>query len=1086
MAVAGYYRWPTLGDDELVFVSEDDLWVCPRDGGDAFRLTEHRGLCSEPCISPDGTHVAYLAREEGPAEVYCMPLAGGRPRRLSFTTASGVCGWDPAGRIVFKSSADQPSERAEVLFAVDPAGGLPEALPYGPAHAVAYGPRLVLGRNTEDPARWKRYRGGAVGVLFVADGDGFRPLVELDGNLACPMWLGERVFFISDHDGTGNLWSCAADGSDLRKETRHEDFYVRHAQARGGSVVYACGAALYRFDRDEGSRRLEVRLRSSRTQCQRRFVPASAYFESAELDGSGTHLAAVVRGKLLTGGPWEGPVARRGEAQGVRYRLAEFLPAPQEEDAPPSDREALLCISDRGGEERLELFPADHTAAPTRFEELDLGVALELIVASARRVLISNHRRELLSVDLEERRVEVLERNAFSPVQDLELSPCGGWLAYSAAETRETRSIILLRLEDRLRLVATPPLFRDVHPSFDPDGRFVCFLSCRTFHHGLESFFHDPEFRSGMRPYLVLLSAAAPDPFESHPRPPEGCDDKDDEEDEEEEDEEESEDQEEGAEADADAPAPILEIDAEGLCTRVLRFPVEEGAYGQIEALRGKVLYTVFPDGDDEPDEEDRDHDEAEGELKVYEWKSRKEELLLDGVEGFSLSRDRKALLVYTGHALRVLKAGEKPPEGPETPGRASGIVPWSRFRVEVEPTREWAQMFREIWRLQRDYFWVEDMGGVDWDACYARYAPLVERVGCRSEFSDLVWELHGELGTSHAYERGGDYARPPTYPVGALGADFAWDEAGGYRIERILAGEPWDPTTRSPLTVPGVDVRVGDVLLAVDQTRLGRHLAPPEALVHKAGRPVRLRLLRDGEEREAEVRTLKGERALRYRQWVLGNRARVHEASAGRLGYVHVPDMGATGYSDFMRHYFSEWNRDGLLVDVRYNGGGNVSQLILGRLTRTRLGYDVSRWETPEPYPSESVRGPLIALCNEHSGSDGDIFCHGFQVMGLGPLVGTRTWGGVIGILPRRELVDGSWTTQPEFAFWSARDGWTIENGGVTPDIEVALPVAASARDPQLEAAIAEGLRRLAELPPRPDFGRRRTKDVDSREGRA
>ncbi len=1072
MSVVGYYRWPTLSEHELVFVSEDDLWSCPPDGGSAFRLTDNRGQCRNPVISPDGTRIAYSAREEGPLEVYCMPLSGGAPLRVTYTANGAyVCGWTPNGRIVFSSSHGQPHHRVEVLFAVDPEGGLPEELPYGPATSIAFGPRLIIGRNTEDPARWKRYRGGAKGVLWreAEDDDGsYSKLLELEGNLACPQWIGARVYFISDHEGHGNLYSCDGEGAELRRETTHQDFYVRHARAHGTRIAYVCGAALWIFDSQTGaSRKLDVQLRSTRSQCARRFASARRYFENAELHPQGSHLALTVRGKLLACGNWDGPVAQLGAAQGVRYRMASYL----------EDGERVLCVADSDGEERLELHAHDGSKVE-RLGGLDIGITEEYALApDGRRIALANHRHELLLIDLEEAKAELLERNPSAPLQDLEFSPDGSWLCYSSRETRETRSIVLRNLATGERLQATPPLFHDISPSFDPQGRYLYFLSCRKFHHGLESFFHDPEFRSGMRPYLVLLRDDLRSPFEDEPRPLESCDDEKPEED----------DGEAGGpptpgdgdkadgdkQADSKPPEPEpLRIDSAGLQHRVLPFPVAEGQYGQISGLKDKVLYTVFPV--DPPEEEDEPQDEkAPGLLRCYDLKQRKEELLLDGLTGFSLSLDLKTLILHTGEALRVLKAGEKPPECDEdVPGRASGTVDWKRLRVEVEPRREWAQMFRETWRLQRDYFWVEDMGGVDWQACYQRYAPLVERVGCRSEFSDLVWDLHGELGTSHAYERGGDYQRPPSFPLGQLGADFVWqDEPAGYRITRILRGECWDAETRSPLAAPGIDVRAGDVLQAVDQVRLGKRLCPLQALVLKAETRVRLTLWRDGEELSREVACLRGETPLRYREWVLANRRRVHERSQGRVGYVHVPNMGASGYSDFMRHYFSEWNRGGLIVDVRFNAGGNVSQLILGRLTRKRLGYDVSRWEdAPEPYPSESVRGPLVALCNEHSGSDGDIFCHSFQLMELGPLVGTRTWGGVIGILPRCSLVDGSLTTQPEFAFWSLRDGWGIENRGVQPDVSVDVPPGAPSQDPQLETAIDEALRRLAKLPALPE----------------
>jgi tricorn protease len=422
---------------------------------------------------------------------------------------------------------------------------------------------------------------------------------------------------------------------------------------------------------------------------------------------------------------------------------------------------------------------------------------------------------------------------------------------------------------------------------------------------------------------------------------------------------------------------------------------------------------------------------------------------------------------------------------------------------------------------LQRDHFWTEDMAEVDWQAVYQRYLPLIDRVSTRSEFSDLLWEMQGELGSSHAYEIGGDYRPSPHYSQGVLGATFTWDaEAGGYRISDIVTGDSWDEEESSPLTAPGVDVRAGDLLLAINGQALDAETGPAQLLVNQADNEVLLTLAprppaatpdnaqerRSGENptppaqdktppsaglaaaatnnegaapssRHVVVRAIHDDAGARYRAWVEDNRRRVHELTGGRIGYVHIPDMGPHGYAEFHRGFLAETVRDGLIVDVRYNGGGHVSQLLLEKLARRRIGYDKSRWGGISPYPSESVGGPVVALTNEHAGSDGDIFCHSFKLLKLGPLVGKRTWGGVIGISPRNPLVDGTITTQPEFSFWFEDVGWTVENYGTDPDIEVEMAPQdyVAGRDPQLARAVAEALRLLAERPQlRPDLATR------------
>ena len=484
-------------------------------------------------------------------------------------------------------------------------------------------------------------------------------------------------------------------------------------------------------------------------------------------------------------------------------------------------------------------------------------------------------------------------------------------------------------------------------------------------------------------------------------------------------------------------------------------------------------------------------------------------------------------MLYGSGRKVRVVAAGEKPPSSSGHP-RKSGWIDLQRVKVSVDPHSEWEQMFREAWRLQRDQFWTGDMSEVDWQSVYLRYFPLIERVSTRSEFSDLMWEMQGELGTSHAYEFGGDYRRQPYYGQGFLGASLTWDaEAEGYRIGELVVGDPWDTESTSPLADPGLSVSPGDVIIAVNGQRLNQETGPAQLLVNQAGNEVLLTLLsasageadeptdsasaedlsaiedpsesigcdRDNRDRPLTIgpsgtcatspcAPSAARLPARYRAWVEQNRAYVHQRTGGRVGYVHIPDMSAHGYAEFHRGYLGEIDHDALIVDVRYNGGGHVSQLILEKLARRRIGYDWSRWGGVVPYPQESVAGPLVALTNEHAGSDGDIFCHSFKMMKLGPLIGKRTWGGVIGIFPRHSLVDGTITTQPEFSFWFDDVGWNVENYGTEPDIEVEITPQdyAAGRDPQLDRSIEEAERLLAEHPVvKPDINTRPSRALPS-----
>jgi tricorn protease len=1080
----GYYRWPTVHGDDVTFVCEDDLWTAPLAGGVARRLTAGLGQIAYPAYSPDGAQLAFTASDEGHPEAYLMPAAGGPTERLTFFGAvTQVVRWTPDGcAVICRSTARQVMRRLMELYAVPVAldasqGAAPQPLGYGVAHDIAYGPggALVIGRHTLDPARWKRYRGGTKGDLWIdRDGAGtFRRLIELDGNLASPMWIGDRVYFVSDHEGVGNLYSCDRDGADLRRHTDHQDFYARFPSTDGRTIVYHAGGDLFAFAPSaDQSHRIDVDWRSPQVQRQRKFVPPSRFLNGYHLHPQGHSMALTTRGRPFTTGLWEGAVLQHGEPDGVRYRFAQYL----------HDGERLVALSDADGEERLEVRRADGSAPPDRFDGLDLGSPDDLAVCpTANRLALTNHRSQLVLVDLDQRTATVLDTcENHAGFEGLSWSPDGAWLAYGFWDTPNTSIIKVCNVATGETTAATRPVLRDFAPAFDRDGKYLFFLSAREFNPVYDEMHFELGFPQGTRPCLVTLRKDLRSPFIPEPRAPgeveakkksatgepeaSACDSKP------------------SAEKDEKKPEPVM-IDLAGLADRVVAFPVSEGRYRQIASLGGKVLYTVWPiEGAINRSWQDAEP-EPKGVLKAFDFAAQEEQTVIAGITDFTLSLDGKTMAVRCGERIRVLPAGEKPKEnGPQAdkPGRKSGWIDLGRLRVSVTPPLEWRQMYAEAWRRMRDHFWTPTMSEVDWRAIRDRYLPLLDRVACRSEVSDLIWELQGELGTSHAYEFGGDYRPEPRYRQGLLGADLVWDaERGGYRITHLVVGDTWDEKRGGPLAKPGLNVRVGDVLTAVNSRPLLPDLPPDRALVNCADTDVLLTLAAadDQPARTIQVKAIGDDSAARYRDWVEAHRERVHKETGGRVGYIHVPDMMPPGFAEFHRTFLAECQRDALLIDVRGNGGGHVSQLLLEKLARRRLGYDIPRWGKPEPYPAYAVLGPVLALTNELAGSDGDIFSHCFKLMKLGPLVGKRTWGGVIGISARERLVDGTLVTQPEYSFWFRDVGWGVENYGTDPDIVVEYPPQdyRAGRDPQLDRAIAELLRMLDETRPAvPDFSQR------------
>ncbi|GLZ75716.1 tricorn protease [Actinorhabdospora filicis] len=1061
----GYPRFPTIHGDTIVFVCEDDLWSVPSGGGTARRLTAGVGAADHPRVSPDGSLIAYSGREEGPTEVHVVPIEGGESRRLTFEGGArkSVTAWTPDGAgVVYSTNAF--SDNYEPRLRSVPAGGGESAeLLWVRGTEIAHGEggvTVICRGYGRDAAHWKRYKGGTAGTLWIdATGSGeFALLPSLGSSVANPQIIGERLYFISDHEGYGNVYSVAFDGTDLARHTDHDDFYARHLSGDGHRLVYHCGGELYLLDpAEDAPRKLDVTIGVTRTQRARRFVDTGEFLHTVELSGDGSRLAITSRGKPFSFGGWEGAVVQHGAPDGVRYRHLTWL---------PGEDDLVAVAADTGETETLVTLPADG-GPERRLSGLDLGRVAELAVSPKRRhVAVANHRNQILLVDLSEEQpvVRVVDTSSYGQITGPVFSPDGDWLAYaspaqaSQADSASRTEIRLAEVATGATHVAAERVLRDEGPSFDPDGKFLYFVGHREYNPVYDELHFDLGFPAGSRPYAVVLKADTAAPFRPSPKPlveDNGKDGKG------------TGAAEDESTKDDEAAAPEVSlVDVEGLSGRVVPVPVPAGSYERVLGAPGKVLVLsrpvqhTLPYGSDEG---------PHGVLDMVDLTTGKVERVADAVSWAGSGPDGKTMMYGSGDRLRVLKAGEKAPEETGTT-RESGWIDLSRVKVSVRPEAEWPQMFREAWRLMSEHFWNPEMSGVDWPGVYERYSPLVHRVSTRAELSDLFWEMNGELGTSHAYERAGEDRPGPYYGQGRLGVEFDVTD-GVYTFAKILRGDTWNAAATSPLTLPGVGVEEGDVLLAVNGQPVGGEtgVTPGQRLVNQAGQEVALTVKRgDGEPRTVTVTALSGEGPLRYREWVEANRRRVHEATGGRIGYLHVPDMAPQGFAEFHRGFLAEHDRDGLIVDIRFNGGGHVSALLIEKLARRRIGYDYSRWTTVEPYPVESPRGPMVAIANELAGSDGDIFAHAFKVYGLGPLVGTRTWGGVVGYTDREGLSDNTFLSQPELSFHFDDGGWGVENHGVDPDVEVhqSPQDCAAGRDPQLETAIELALVEVEKRP--------------------
>ena len=1004
----GYYRFPAIHKDKILFISEDDLWITSIDNPKAIRLTNNNSEVSSPIFSPDGKTIAYIGTEDGGTEIYTMPSKGGKSKRLTYDGGfiSQISLWK-GNKIYYSSTLSSTIGRVLDLRVVNEKGGHSTGLNFGMARTIDISNHgTIIGKNTAEPARWKRYRGGTAGeILIDSNNTGtFKKLLNLKSNIACPFWVDNRIYFISDHEGIGNIYSCNRSGSNIKKHTSHKNYYVRNASTDTNSIVYHSGADIYVLNlKNDNVNKIDIDYSSSKIQTSRKFVQTKKYLESCSLSSDKNFISVVSRGKSFVMGNWNGAVFQYGKSQGVRYKHPIFY----------NDDKNLLLVSDSNNVERIE----HHTIKSKSIKKtsLDFGRILSIKKSPKENIFtVINHKHELYIYDSKK---ETSKKVAHSKNDfiDCNWSPDGRYIAFNCSVNSRCTVIKIYDLKTKKITDVTKPVNKDFSPVFDDKGKYLAFISIRTFKPLYDNIQFDLSFQKAEKPYIVTLNKDTKSPFVKNP-----------------ENENKKEEKNKGKKKDKDKDIKVS-IDFDGISDRIMEIPIDsERLFNNLSFSNNKLFYIVA--GDDE--------ESNSGTLKYYDLKETEEKVFMSNISDFDIYSD-KILTCDKNNNLRLTSYNAPPTkEALNLPGfnSKSGLINLNRIKLEIDPIEEWKQMYSEAWRLQRDYFWVSNMSGINWKKVYDRYFVLIDRIASRSEFSDLIWEMQGELGTSHCYEMGGDYKRRRNYHQASLGTDFEYDSSKkAYRIKKIFRGDYWE-NPKSPFITPGLNIKEGFYIRKINGNRLSEKTTPGHFLVNQVNSEIEIEILNDKFKKpeNVTVKTISNQMHLQYRDWVESNKEYVHKKSKNKIGYIHIPDMGPFGFAEFHRHFLSEISYDGLVVDVRYNGGGHVSQLLLSKLARKRLGYDLTRWMGTEPYPVESPGGPMVAITNEFAGSDGDIFSHSWKMMGLGKLIGKRTWGGVIGIWPRNSLVDGTMTTQPEFSFWFKDVGWGVENYGAEVDIEV------------------------------------------------
>ncbi|RPK63603.1 hypothetical protein EES43_11345 [Streptomyces sp. ADI96-02] len=1100
--------------------------------GRAWRVTVDRTRVGPPRFSPDGGSIAYTTWRSLDPEIHLAPVEGGPARRLTYwgSTDARVCGWSPdpddSAQILAVSSHNQPFSYFSWAYSVPTDGGPGGRLPWGPVSDIAVadidGERrtlLLTGTPPHEPAAWKRYRGGATGRLWL---HGERLLPDIGGHLASPMFVGRRIAFLSDHEGVGNLYSCLMDGTDLRRHTDHDAFYARHASSDGHRVVYQCGGELWLAEDLESPgavpRLLEVRLGGQRTGRRVHQVPAATNVDSLSVDETGRASAVTVRGSLYWLTHRDGPARTIADTPGVRVRQPEML----------GSGGRVAYVTDADGEDAVEIayLPrASGDRAPRRLASGQLGRVHEMISdPEGERLAIASHDGRLLLLDTAEPasaeaaeaaeaadgatataaeaeaadepgtadaestrdsprgstrdsprgstradlyaatgaavpggdRPEATEliRSVNGPVRDLAFSPDGDWLTWSHPGVgRSLRQIKLARISGPGAPVivdVTNGRFEDENPVFTEDGRYLAFLSWRGFDPVYDVHTGDLSFPLGCRPYLVPLSSATPSPFALSPdgRPAAGGLDPVDVP---------------GAGA---AEGSTVMVEFEGLESRVTPFPVPASKYSALRPVSGGGLVWLRWPISGALGETFANPADTSGRPTLEHFniaKARRTELV-DHLDWFAVSGDATRLVVMDDGELRAVPATES--------GDSDSTVYLDLRRIlhDVDPAAEWRQAYGEAGRIIRSYFWEPDMCGIDWDGVLDQYRPLLERVSSPDEFADLLREVLGELGTSHAYVSPARRNEgPPHYQraIGLLGANLVCRD-GAWTLRRILPGDSSDSKARSPLA--GTGIREGAVLTHVDGRPVDPVAGPYPLLTAAGGTTVELTFAPEGggPSRRVAIMPLIDERPLRYQDWVAKRRDVVRELSGGKCGYLHIPDLGGSGWAQFNRDLRLEVARPALIVDVRGNAGGHISELVVEKLTRKILGWDLTRNAQAVSYASNAPRGPVVALADEATSSDGDMITAAFRLLGLGPVVGRRTWGGVVGMTGRHRLGDGTVITVPMNAAWFDAYGWSVENHGVEPDVEaLRTPLDwAEGRYAVLDDAVRVALDLLAQAP--------------------
>jgi tricorn protease len=1057
-------RHPTVSRDSVAFEYAGDLWVVSRGGRQARRLTSTPGAEIDPYFSPDGSQIAYTSTVAGNMDVYVVPTSGGDPKRLTYHPGiDRVRGWTPDGRRVIFASvrASAPQQSYFQLWTVGLDGGLPEPLPMPRAFSAAYSPdgrRIAYQEITTafvpdwyETSMWRHYRGGRtqpISIMNLADYS-VEKLPWNNSNDTLPMWIGNTIYFLSDRNYTTNLFAYRVDTKQLTQVTHHDDFDIMTASAGPDAVVYEQAGYLYLLEANSGkAQRLDIEVTGDLPWARPQFKKVVSMIRNSALSPTGVRAAFEARGEIFTVPAEKGDYRNLTQSPGVHDRSPAWSP----------DGAKLAWLSDSSGEYQLMIGDPLGISTP-RVMALPSTAFFSAPAWSpdGAQILLQDNHQNLWTIEVSSGKGSQIDTDNYpDPVRqfDATWSPDSKWIAYSKNLPSHLRAIFIYSLAEKQSRQITDGLADSISPAFDAGGKYLYFMASTNYGPStgwLEMSSIDRPVRRGI--YLAVLGAGEPSPLlpetgDEPPKPvapPEPA-------------------------ATQPPPAPrtvnVL-INFEHIGQRIISVNIPAGDYNNLTAgAAGSFYYTepILTTAATPGPPSLR--------LQRYQLKERMVTPFLEGIRSYSLSADKKKLL-YQASGGGGTSWGIVATDRPAPVKVGDGPLNLAQMEMRVDPRAEWQDIYRETWRIQREYFYDPKFHGADWQAIYEKYRPLLAYVGHRTDLSYLIAMMGGELTVGHSYLTGlGDVPTEDPVSVGLLGADYAV-ENGRYRIKKIYTGENWNPDLRAPLSAPGIQASEGDYLLEVN----GQALVPPANLYSlfegTAGRQTLIRVNKNPSAEGSRVITVvpvASEDGLRTRAWIENNRRLVDKLSNGRLAYVWLPNTAGGGYTYFTRYYYAQQDKEGAIIDERYNHGGQVADYIVNELDRKLMGYFALREGQPATSPIAGIYGPKVMIINESAGSGGDALPYMFHLRKLGPMVGTRTWGGLVGTLGFPPTIDGGGITAPNLAFYDLAGRWAVENEGVSPDIEVEYTPAQviNGHDPQLERAVQEGLKLLEQNPVR------------------